>query len=182
MNSTPRLVLIGSIFLASCVVPDVGLALSVENTSTISTRSVSDVSPQERFEILHKSLKDILDEYTNDVLRSIAYLLLAIGWIVTSDRSREFLRGNKRAYRVAIIIVLLIALLHTGLAYWTFDRSQRMSDLLVELNYLPHDYYSHLKITPIIFVGNLTLHLGLFATLFFLLVALRSPRLKKIKD
>ncbi len=143
---------------------------------------MSDVSPQERFEILHKSLKDIFDEYTNDVLKSIAYLLLAIGWIVTSDRSREFLRGNNQAYRVAIIIVLVIALLHTGLAYWAFDRSQRISDLLVGLNYLPQDYYSHLKLTPIVFIGNLTLHLGLFAALFFLLVALRSPRLKEVED
>ena len=48
--------------------------------------------------------------------------------------------------------------------------------LLAELGYLPNAYYADDRITPVLMVANLVLHLALFAMLFALVYSQRGAR------
>ena len=131
-------------------------------------------TPAERFELLHNLLGEQSRDYVNDVLKTIAFLLLAIGWILTSKPTRDFLGSNIRAYRAGLLTVALVAIIHVVLSIDQFFASQRTMKLLLDLNYFPLEYYVARQIEPQVLLANLVLHVVLFGTLFALVKDTRS--------
>lgn len=131
---------------------------------------------EKRFDMLHKSVVDLSDDYEDDVLRTIGFLLLAIGWILTSEKSREFLKQNRSARRAALATIPMIALVHVGWSIGTFRISQNKMALLIDLHYIDAKFYADDGITWFFFATNLTVHVALFVVLFALVYSLsRTP-------
>ena len=148
---------------------------AVQEPVTALERTQSDtVSAEQRFTLLHDSLRDLSKDVANDVLKTIASLLLVIGWLMMSEGSREFLRQNVTAWRTALVVIPVLAATNT---VWLIDRfrvSENKVDLLKGLKYLEEGYYASDKITLVVMVADTILHLALFAALFGLVYSQRG--------
>jgi hypothetical protein len=70
--------------------------------------------------------KAILDNYLNNVWTTFGMYLLAIGWIITSDKSRSFLLSNPAA-RVAVrLAAVLILVIEIGILFFLQHRSESL--------------------------------------------------------
>jgi ABC-type phosphate transport system permease subunit len=70
--------------------------------------------------------KAILDDYLHNVWTTFGMYLLAIGWIITSDKSRSFLLTN-RAARVAVrLAAVLILVIEIGILFFLQHRSESL--------------------------------------------------------
>ena len=61
-----------------------------------------------RFELFYDALKDEYKSYVEDVVKSLGVLIIAIGWIMTSEGTRTFLAGSK-VNAVALICTVVLA-------------------------------------------------------------------------
>ena len=127
---------------------------------------------KEKFDMIYTSMTHLSKEYVDDVMKTIAFLLLAIGWIVTSDRSRAFL-STENVNLTALIAIVFIALTHVLLSIGAFRTSQVKMRLLEDLDYVSREYYAGDRVTGLLLIANLALHLALFATLFALILTLQ---------
>ncbi len=164
-------------------VPVAAIALLLLSTPVLVRESAAQeptdqeqATKQEQFELLHTSITMLSQQYVDDVLKTIAFVLLAIGWILTSDRSRAFLKSNRAARRAALITVPVVALLTFGLSYKIYRVSGQKMDLLDELRYFDARFYAHDGITFYFFGANLLVHLALFLTLFALIYSLSRAK------
>ena len=124
------------------------------------------VSAEQRFKLLRDSLRDLSKDFANDVLKTVGSLLLAIGWLMMSEGSRDFLRQNSTAWLTALVVIPVLAVTNT---LWLIDRfrvSENKVDLLEGLKYLEEGYYTSDRITLVVMVTDTILHLALFAMLF----------------
>ncbi len=98
--------------------------------------------PKERFDRLSNSLADLSDEYANDTMKTISFLLLAMGWLITSEKSRAYLGGNRLARQAALTAIPALAMMHALTAAQTYFASQNTMEALRNLGYLERPYYS----------------------------------------
>ncbi len=140
-------------------------------------RTQSDtVSAEQRFKLLRDSLRDLSKNFGNDVLKTVGSLLLAIGWLMMSEGSREFLRQNEKTRRTALVVIPVLAVTNT---VWLIDRfraSERKVALLDGLKYMNEAYYASDRITLVVMVTDTIAHLALFAALFGLVYSQRGAR------
>ncbi len=145
-------------------------------TSALGAQGTTSVTEAERFTLLYTSLREMSKDYGNDVLKTIGSLLLVIGWLMTSEGSRKFLAQNVTAWRTALVVVPVVAVINTVWLIERFSASEGKVELLDELGYLPNAYYADDRITPVLMVANLVIHLALFAMLFALVYSHRGAR------
>ncbi len=141
-----------------------------------SPLAVQGSTDAEKFALLHDSLMGLYQDYVNDIYKTIAFLLLAIGWFLTSENARNFLRTNAVAFRSALAAIPVIATVHVILAISTYWDSLQTMGRLVQLDYMPVAYYADQRITPMLLVTNLALHLALFTALFVFVYTLRKAK------
>ena len=58
------------------------------HSSNQSQSDTARMSIQEEFRLLYQSLKEIHGAYNDDVMKTLAFLIIALGWFITSDKSR----------------------------------------------------------------------------------------------
>ncbi|MDX6404890.1 MAG: hypothetical protein QOH70_2345 [Blastocatellia bacterium] len=133
---------------------------------------------KDRFNLLYASLVDTFKGYVENVMKTLASIILTMGWILTSDTSRKFLAERKTAYVMVLGAIIIVASLHTCVSIAYYFRSQGKIDLLSKVKegdqqYVEPSYYSSYKITPSMIVANLMMNLSLFAVLFMMIYTLR---------
>jgi hypothetical protein len=133
---------------------------------------------KDRFNLLYASLVDTFKGYVENVMKTLASIILTMGWILTSDTSRKFLAERKAAYVMVLGAIIIVASLHTCVSIAYYFRSQGKIDLLSKVKegdqqYVEPSYYLSYKITPSIIVVNLMMNLSLFAVLFMMIYTLR---------
>ena len=133
---------------------------------------------KDRFNLLYASLVDTFKGYVENVMKTLASIILTMGWILTSDTSRKFLAERKTAYVMVLGAIIIVASLHTCVSIAYYFRSQEKIDLLSKVKegdhqYVEPSYYLSYKITPSIIVVNLMMNLSLFAVLFMMIYTLR---------
>ena len=125
-------------------------------------------TPGEQFELAHDALHDLAKGYSSDVLKTIASLLLVMGWLMMSEATRNFLRHSATARWTALVVIPVLAVANAAWLWDRFATSQAQADLLNTLGYVPEAYYAADRITVTLWITNLVVHLTLFATLFAL--------------
>lgn len=123
--------------------------------------------------LLFQSLKDINDQYYEDVMKTLAFLIIAIGWFVTSDKSRQFFKRYNAARLTSIIAVAALGSIHIQASILTYLSSQSKSSLILGLNYLSAEHFNHYKISTITMVTNLIQNITLFGVLLIILISLK---------
>lgn len=132
------------------------------------------IKVSEKFSLLYESLKGIQSDYYTDVMKTLAFLIIGIGWFITSDKSRDFFRKTKVARVSSLIAVVVLGIIHIRASIDTYHLSQKKISLLSSLNYLGPDYYCHYEITTSQLVMNLLQNIALFAVLIVILYSLKG--------
>ena len=84
------------------------------------------MNEQEMFVYLLDTLKDISGRYGNYANNSLALSLLGIGWIVTSEGARTFLRRNKYVRRGTLVFIGMAALIFCKGHYQFWQNSEKL--------------------------------------------------------
>jgi hypothetical protein len=124
-------------------------------------------------ELLRDSLESNFNGYINNVWGTITALLVAIGWLLTSEKSRVFLSRNPSARWTAITAALAILTIHCLTLAEVARASERLTKLI-----LADPYFKYAGLT----VGYLQriqvpwhyvlVSIALDGTLFVLLIVL----------
>lgn len=129
----------------------------------------------EKFNLLHTLLIDILKTYSDNTMKTLASVIIALGWIVTSDKAREFLASEDAIfyYYLSLISILFISIIHVGASNRFYKWSQKTVEMLSRLNFAEPEYYEDYMITKPLLIGNLIMNLSLFTILFTMILSLR---------
>ncbi|MCH7475962.1 MAG: hypothetical protein IIA27_15025 [Gemmatimonadetes bacterium] len=141
--------------------------------TTPSAARQDEPTPREQFDRLSSSLARLSDDYVNDTMKTISFLLLIMGWFITSERSREYLRANRPARSATLTAIPAVALMHAFLTHRFYAGSQAKVRALERLSYLGPDFYADDAVTLALLTANVAIHLILFGTLFVLVWALK---------
>jgi len=132
----------------------------------------------EKFSLLHATLKDIFKDYNDNSMKTSAYIIIAIGWILTSDTARAFLalQGKQQSliFFLSLTAVAIIAIIHSIVSFGFYQRSQKKMRMLLKLNEVEAESFDNYQISLSHLVASLAANLFLFAILFVMILALKN--------
>ena len=70
--------------------------------------------------------KAILDAYLNNVWTTFGLYVVAMGWIITSDKSRSFLLTNPAARIAVVVAAVLILFIEIGILFFLQHKSESL--------------------------------------------------------
>lgn len=129
---------------------------------------------KEKYGVIYESLKDVYKYYTTDVTKTVAFLLLCIGWLATSDKSRDFIRKNKVSRISSIIALVIIGLIHIRTSFNAYVSSQHKISVLSAMDYLDPKYYENYEITIELLIIYLIQNMVLFVLVIAILISLKE--------
>ncbi len=130
------------------------------------------ISVGEEFSLLYESLKETTGDYNEDVMKTLAFLIITLGWFITSDRSRQFFKKNKMVRVSSIIAVIVICAIHIRASVLSYLTAKQLGSLIGDLNYVAYGHYISHEITPLLLTANLIQNVVLFGVLVVILVTL----------
>ena len=132
------------------------------------------MNADKKFDLLYETLKDIIKTYYENVMRTIAFILLAIGWILTSKDTQTLLHKDERLIYLGLTAIVITGLIHGYSSHYFYQHSQKKAQQLKELDFVSSNYYEQYQIKFSVFMGNLILNLSLL-TVLFVMVYLNKP-------
>ena len=141
--------------------------------------SQSQIEPKEKFDFVFSSFKDVHNAYVIDVMKTIALLVICLGWLITSDKCRDFIRKTKTARVSSIIILVLLCIINISTSIRAYRFSQDKITELSILKYIEPIYYKNYEISVGFLAANLIVHTALFALLIVILFSLKEKTPQK---
>ncbi len=123
----------------------------------------------EAFQFLYEILKNLHKSYVQDVMNTLAFVLLAIGWVVTSEKSRSFLGRSNLIRFGSMTVVGIIALIHSFICIAGYFVSASKFTQLTGLNYISVDYFNMYKLHGWLVFLNLVMNNSVFGLLMLLI-------------
>ena len=102
--------------------------------------------PEKHFDILYKTLCDIQDGLLDATPKVAGFLLVATGWLATSNDAKTLLDGNPVARHLTVWALAGAFVLYVGAALNGYLISEKTFDLLKRLNYMPVEYYESRRV------------------------------------
>jgi hypothetical protein len=96
---------------------------------------------KEQFEVLYGVLKSYRDSSLDTVLKVMGFLILAMGWVVTSENARAFIAGDVTVKWASVTVVLATAVLFALFAIRVLRQSRATFRALKALDYMSTDYF-----------------------------------------
>ena len=108
---------------------------------------------QQQFDVLFTTLHEIQTGLISSTAQVAGFLLLATGWIATSQTAQTFLRTDKSARYLAVASLGGAFMLYVAASLKTFLVSRKALALLKGLNFMPSENFVGRSIdVPIILV------------------------------
>ena len=123
------------------------------------------MSEKDAFTFLFEILKDLNKSYVENVMATLGFILLSMGWMVTSEKAREFLRQNRPMRIGALIVIFTIAIIHSGVSIALWYVSNEKHQQIVALNYTTAEYFEVYRLTRLHVALNLLMNLSAFGLL-----------------
>ena len=149
-----------------------------EENSQQNTQLQSQVDVEKRYKIIYESLQDLHNEYVIDVMKTIALLIICLGWLITSDKGRYFFKKNRTARVSSIIILVLLCVININTSIRAYRFSQDKITEISILNYIEPKYYENYEISTEFLVANLIVHTALFTLMIIILFSLKEVKRK----
>jgi hypothetical protein len=119
-----------------------------------------------QFDVLYETLCEVQKGLLDNTARAAGFLLLATGWIATSETARSFLKADAVAKYIMIAAIGGAYVCYVCAAIKARRISVRTSALLDELRFMPSSYYACRVI------DTRLLGLAVLANLFITLLAM----------
>jgi len=113
--------------------------------------------PQKAFEHLHKELVEYQLRFVENGVKAATLALLMIGWILTSESARSFIKGSSVGRSAVVAGVGLMMAAYLLLAIRMIHVMQHLGRQLKVLDYFPPAYYAFRVMTPTIAVATAAL-------------------------
>ncbi len=123
----------------------------------------------ELFKLVYDALIDLSKLYTDYVITALTIIVIAIGWVLTSEKCRDFLSRNRSGYLTSLTAISVIATIYSIVSIGFYSMSQRKFRLLEGLKYVDYKYYQDSVISLHLILLNLLLNLTMFALLFIVI-------------
>ena len=108
------------------------------------------MEPQEQFKTLLEALKGYQASALDSGYKTLGFMVVALGWLVTSEGARKFLTQSWNI-RAAALVFLLISVIGYGfMAYRVYSLSRSVFAKLERLGYAPREVYSHYVISKVV--------------------------------
>ena len=102
---------------------------------------------EKAFDVSLDALKDNAEQYSDNVINTVSFLLVGIGWVLTSKETRTLI-GSTRWVQVLLLIALtLITTTHIIVLCARKYASAYLLSRLGEINMIPFEYYKYYQIT-----------------------------------
>ena len=151
---------------------------TIESAGLYSSRQEQPAEPKmsipEEFGILYQSLKEVGAGYSSDVMKTLAFLIIALGWFITSDKSREFFKRNRATRMSSIIALTILCIIHVRYCVQDYASSQKLMSLLSDMNYLDVERFNCYAITWPQLATNLVQNVVLFGVLIVILSTIKK--------
>ena len=121
------------------------------------------------FEFVFEILKDLNKSYFQNVMSTLGFAVLGIGWIITSDKSRSFLASSEHVRLAAMAVVAVIALIHTVISIGAFVAIADKFTALININEELAIYAEIYRVNGWHIAANLLMNLAVFGLLILLI-------------
>ena len=125
-----------------------------------------------RLDLFYDALKDEYKSYVDDVVKSIGFLVVAIGWIMTSDGARAFLT-NGQVNTVALACTVVLGACNLVIYIGHYFRSARLKQQILLLDSEASELVANYAIRVVHIVVNSVTMGGFFVLLVLLISSLR---------
>jgi hypothetical protein len=142
------------------------------NSVAQPTQDTSGGPRKDASEVVFKALEDNYARYFDNIFKTVGFIVIAIGWILTSDKSREFLQTNVVAHWTAMVGTLIIACGHAVALGFGYISSIKLIEQLREIGYIDCHYFKHYQISYVQICGSILSDTILFAALLTILFSL----------
>ncbi|HEV2883462.1 MAG TPA: hypothetical protein VGW36_01315 [Pyrinomonadaceae bacterium] len=145
------------------------------------TQSAVGDKKADRKELLDYSYKILLDSYNkylDNVFKTIGFLLLTIGWLITSDKSRMFFQEDRRARIIFLVGIVLMWLVNAASLFDNYFEGTRIIESIEKIDYMDPVLFDRYKPKLYKTIGSLVLVSCLFALLFLIIYRLK-PNVEK---
>ncbi len=133
------------------------------------------MNPREKFDLLLESLKDIQGEFLADNMKVIGFLLIAIGWLVTSEKSRAYLKSRPVVGYFAIGCIIIASGIHVLYNFHLFNQSAMTMALIDRLELVERIYYEPYLISSNQMAMHIALCSGLTIFIGVMIARLKDP-------
>ena len=108
--------------------------------SDIVEAPTSRATPKEEHELLYGIIKDFHDSIIDFEFKHGVILSVILGWIITSDKARDFISKSPIAYICIIIVMILLTTFHFIWVRVYSSRSKSAREAIRELDYMPVEF------------------------------------------
>lgn len=136
------------IFLVLLLVSCVAAVLTQINCSSVQSGNNSNSQPiqykgtdKDRFDRSMEMLKGYYDAIESRIEKTIALLLVLVGWLITSDTARKSMKNDLALFWGAIITLTLLILFLVFNIYHFLDNFIKLRKSAVQLDYIEAEYF-----------------------------------------
>lgn len=128
-----------------------------------------------QFALVHQMLVHLMNTFMDSMMKTAASVVIAIGWILTSESSRAFFADPQGGayYYLTLTFIVMLGSAHAIMITGLYLRSQRAMRTLAQLDLTPRENYAAYEVTLTHLILVLAVNLTLFAVLFLMIAALR---------
>jgi len=126
--------------------------------------------PQQAFEHLHKELVEYQLRFVENGIKAATLALLMIGWILTSESARSFIKASSVGRSAVVAGVGLMMVAYLLLAIRMIHVMQHLGRQLKALDYFPPAYYEFRVMTSTVAVATAALGIAPAAVVIALIL------------
>ena len=101
------------------------------------------LSPAESFKALFDALKDYQGKALDSGYKTLGFMVIALGWLMTSKDTRQFLESHPGVCNAGIVFLAVGCVCYALMSFRMYRLSQSVARKLDALNYADQDVYSH---------------------------------------
>lgn len=113
----------------------------------------------EQFKLLLEALKGYQSSFLDSGYKTVGFMAVALGWLVTSKDARAFLAEARPARWVALVFLSVLAIAYVYMARRVTRVSKSVFDKLESLNYSDPSVYVHYLIKPDLWIYYSGVHI-----------------------
>lgn len=117
------------------------------------------MEPQEHFKILLEALKGYQTSFLDSGYKTLGFMVIALGWLITSDGARKFLTTHENIRLAALLFLGLGVIGYGFMAYRVYSLSRSVLIKLERLGYASREVYEHYAISKVAPVYYTLFHL-----------------------